>query len=79
MRPQVGGVTENEEEEDNGYNEACDDNQKSVLDSTNVATGLNGSGVALGSVRLLSFHNLIVLLKFEFVNNDSFFLFDVGR
>ncbi len=58
---EVRGVAEHEEEEDHGYNEACDDDQECVLDSANVATGLNGSAVALRSVRLLSFHNLIVL------------------
>ena len=67
---EVRGVTENEEEENHCDDEACNDYQECVFDTTHVAAGLYS--VALGSVRLLSFHNLIVLLNLNLLKIDSF-------
>ena len=66
-------VYENEEEENHCDDEACNDYQECVFDTTHVAAGLYS--VALGSVRLLSFHNLIVLLNLNLLKIDSFFVF----
>ncbi len=54
---EVGGMTEDEEEQAYGHYEAGDDHQEGVLDAAYVATGFNSSGL-LGWIGLLSFHNL---------------------